>query len=642
MYDRVTNLHEKFQQTLRIESSEDEDDLAEEEEEDNLTDLPDKDSDLDATFAGETVLDDFQPFNHQQQSSSSSSSSLSSSSLSLTVTSNNLCDHLEEEKEKNSENETTEETLDVCHENHRESNRKKSITSHLPLMSLIQRMRNSRRKSIRLLREGWMVHYTDRDPREKRYFWRLTPKSLTMYLNDHSVKYYREIPLSEIIAIIPSNLDDHCFELRTSNFDLFCGQSDDNSRAWETALREALMNGEFQPVVKQAVCINLTNSTSTKDDLSHQYQIFPDEILGSGQYGTVYGGVHRKSGREIAIKVIDKTRFPSKQEEQLKNEVAILQSIKHPGIVNLEKMFETPERIFVVMEKLQGDMLGMILSSEMKRLPERKTKFLIYQILIALKYLHSRNIVHCDLKPENVLLSSDDEYPHVKLCDFGFARIIGEKTFLRTIVGTPAYLAPEVLRNKSYNRSLDMWSLGVIIYVSLSGTFPFSEESEINERNQASAFLYPPDPWDSISFQAKDLIENLLQVKPRKRLTVEKALSHIWFDDSKVKSDLIKLKTYPSQLIFQEERPTLNDRKRCSLPHIFSSPHDRHAKKFTKETEIEPRLAGYPFETKPANSITSALNSTLKNFLMNTATGRHSFSKACYSHHQSRSQKIVS
>lgn len=103
-------------------------------------------------------------------------------------------------------------------------------------------------------------------------------------------------------------------------------------------------------------------------------------------------------------------------------------------------MFETPERIFVVMEKLKGDMLEMILSHERGRLDERIAKFLITQILIALKYLHSQNIVHCDLKPENVLLSSDSKFPQVKLCDFGYARIIGEKSFRRSVVGTPAYL----------------------------------------------------------------------------------------------------------------------------------------------------------------------------------------------------------
>ncbi len=91
----------------------------------------------------------------------------------------------------------------------------------------------------------------------------------------------------------------------------------------------------------------------------------------------------------------------------------------------------------------------------------------------------------------------------VKLCDFGFARIIGEKSFRRSVVGTPAYLAPEVLRSKGYNRSLDMWSVGVIIYVSLSGTFPFNEDEDINDQIQNAAFMYPSTPWKEISAEGK-------------------------------------------------------------------------------------------------------------------------------------------
>jgi len=218
--------------------------------------------------------------------------------------------------------------------------------------------------------------------------------------------------------------------------------------------------------------------------------------------------------------------------------VSILQDLHHPGVVNLERMFETPERIFVVMEKLRGDMLDMILSSEKGRLSERITKFLVTQILVALKHLHSKNIVHCDLKPENVLLSSDSDFPQVKLCDFGFARIIGEKGFRKSVVGTPAYLAPEVLRNKGYNRSLDMWSTGVIIYVSLSGVFPFNENEDIHEQIQNAYFMYPPHSWSNISSQAVDLINNLLQVKMRKRFSVEKSLLHPWLQDYETWSDL--------------------------------------------------------------------------------------------------------
>ncbi|XP_066588037.1 serine/threonine-protein kinase D1 isoform X2 [Prorops nasuta] len=434
-------------------------------------------------------------------------------------------------------------------------------SSNIPLMRIVQSVKHTKRRGSKVLKEGWMVHFTSRDPVRKKHFWRLDTKAITLFQSNTSSKYYKEIPLAEILAIetakTPQSPRMHCFELKTATIDYYVGEDPsygDNytqvsspesgigayvARSWETSIRQALM-----PVTaSHSNQEQLTEPEENVTDISQLYQIFPDEVLGSGQFGIVYGGVHRKTNRAVAIKVIDKLRFPTKQEAQLKNEVAILQNLSHSGVVNLERMFETPERIFVVMEKLKGDMLEMILNSERGRLTERVTKFLITQILIALKHLHSKNIVHCDLKPENVLLSSDSEFTQVKLCDFGFARIIGEKSFRRSVVGTPAYLAPEVLRNKGYNRSLDMWSVGVIIYVSLSGTFPFNEEEDINEQIQNAAFMYPPSPWKEISSDATDLINNLLQVKQRKRYTVDKSLQHIWLQDYQTWCDLRELET---------------------------------------------------------------------------------------------------
>jgi protein kinase D len=261
-------------------------------------------------------------------------------------------------------------------------------------------------------------------------------------------------------------------------------------------------------------------------------------MLGSGQFGIVYGGIHRKTGKHVAVKLIDKLKFPSNKEAALRTEVEILQKVKHPGVVEFQQMLETPDRIFVVMEKLKGDMLEMILSSERGRLSERITQFLVAQILVALRYLHNINIVHCDLKPENILLTSDKDFTQVKLCDFGFARIIGERSFRRSVVGTPAYLAPEVLRNKGFNRSLDMWSVGVIVYVSLSGTFPFNDDEEITDQIQNAEFMYPNNPWKEISSDAIEFINSLLQVKMSKRLTVSKSLSHIWLQGYQLWSDL--------------------------------------------------------------------------------------------------------
>ncbi|XP_014610981.1 PREDICTED: serine/threonine-protein kinase D3 isoform X3 [Polistes canadensis] len=434
-------------------------------------------------------------------------------------------------------------------------------SNNIPLMRIVQSVKHTKRRGSKVLKEGWMVHFTNRDSVRKKHYWRLDTKAITLFQSDSSSKYYKEIPLAEILSIETAKIHRsrimHCFELKTSTVDYFVGEDptygENNgqvpapesgigvhvARSWETNIRQALM-----PVTTASTIADQEESTEPEEnitDMSQLYQIFPDEVLGSGQFGIVYGGVHRKSGRAVAIKVIDKLRFPTKQEAQLKNEVAILQNLSHSGVVNLERMFETPERIFVVMEKLKGDMLEMILNSEKGRLSERITKFLITQILVALKHLHSKNIVHCDLKPENVLLSSDNEFTQVKLCDFGFARIIGEKSFRRSVVGTPAYLAPEVLRNKGYNRSLDMWSVGVIIYVSLSGTFPFNEEEDINEQIQNAAFMYPPTPWKEISSDAIDLINNLLQVKQRKRYTVDKSLQHVWLQDYQTWCDLREL-----------------------------------------------------------------------------------------------------
>ncbi|XP_046421888.1 serine/threonine-protein kinase D3 isoform X1 [Neodiprion virginianus] len=436
-----------------------------------------------------------------------------------------------------------------------------SPSNNIPLMRIVQSVKHTKRRGSKVLKEGWMVHFTSRDPTRKRHYWRLDTKAITLFQSDSGHKYYKEIPLAEILYIdtarTPHSTDSmHCFELRTANVDYYVGEDPLHSgatgqmppqesgvgahlaKSWETSIRQALMpvTSASTPQEQQSM-----EPDERVVDMSQLYQICPDEVLGSGQFGIVYGGTYRKTGRAVAIKVIDKLRFPTKQEAQLKNEVAILQNLSHSGVVNLERMFETPERIFVVMEKLKGDMLEMILNSERGRLSERITKFLITQILVALKHLHSKNIVHCDLKPENVLLSSNSDFTQVKLCDFGFARIIGEKSFRRSVVGTPAYLAPEVLRNKGYNRSLDMWSVGVIIYVSLSGTFPFNEEEDINEQIKNAAFMYPPKPWKEISSDAIDLINNLLQVKHQKRYTVDKSLQHVWLQDYQTWCDLREL-----------------------------------------------------------------------------------------------------
>ncbi|XP_058490320.1 serine/threonine-protein kinase D2 isoform X1 [Solea solea] len=494
---------------------------------------------------------------------------------------------------------------------------------YIPLMRVVQSVRQTTRRSSTAIKEGWMVHYSNKDTLRKRHYWRLDCKCVILFQNNTSNKYYKEIPLSEILEVrpagnftlVPTGTNPHCFELITGTMCYFVGEDPNalpslspsnpetlpetppspsqvapNSgigrevaKAWESAIRQALMPVIFQDAPpaegntthrQASISISVSNSQIQENvDIGTVYQIFADEVLGSGQFGVVYGGKHRKTGRDVAVKVIDKLRFPTKQESQLRNEVAILQSLRHLGIVNLECMFETPEKVFVVMEKLHGDMLEMILSSEKGRLPERLTKFLITQILAALRHLHFKNIVHCDLKPENVLLASADPFPQVKLCDFGFARIIGEKSFRRSVVGTPAYLAPEVLLNQGYNRSLDMWSVGVIMYVSLSGTFPFNEDEDIKDQIHNAAFMYPPNPWKQISSDATDLINNLLQVKMRKRYSVDKSLSHVYLQDYQTWLDLRELETKLGERYITHES---DDSRWQMFAHEHTLPYPAH------------------------------------------------------------------
>ncbi|XP_022620442.1 serine/threonine-protein kinase D1 [Seriola dumerili] len=505
-----------------------------------------------------------------------------------------------------------------------------STSNNIPLMRVVQSVKHTKRKSSNVMKEGWMVHYTSKDTLRKRHYWRLDSKCITLFQNDTGGKYYKEIPLSEILSLepaqtfslLPDGANPHCFEIATASLVYYIGENlqraessvtgssilvsgvgQDVARMWEMAIQHALMPAVSTGISHSShrsghkevsISISVSNCQIQENvDINSVYQIFPDEVLGSGQFGIVYGGKHRKSGRDVAIKIIDKLRFPTKQESQLRNEVAILQSLHHPGVVNLDCMFETPERVFVVMEKLHGDMLEMILSSEKGRLPERITKFLVTQILVALRHLHFKNIVHCDLKPENVLLASADSFPQVKLCDFGFARIIGEKSFRRSVVGTPAYLAPEVLRNKGYNRSLDMWSVGVIIYVSLSGTFPFNEDEDINDQIQNAAFMYPPHPWKKVSQEAIDLINNLLQVKMRKRYSVDKTLSHPWLQDYQMWLDLRNLESRMNERYITHESDDLRWHHHAQLsgldypPHLANGPHPAQGVERYQEREEE-------------------------------------------------------
>uniref|UniRef100_H2ZEW5 protein kinase C n=1 Tax=Ciona savignyi TaxID=51511 RepID=H2ZEW5_CIOSA len=280
-----------------------------------------------------------------------------------------------------------------------------SDAPNIPLMRVVQSIKQTKKRSSTVLKEGWLIHFTNKDSVRRRHYWRLDSKSITLYRSETGANYFKEIELSDILSILmvtrllPGE-PLHFFKILTSGLELLplpcvhklhyaiiCAKSNldwsENVVDWHTQVYQALTpvdrKQDSTSGVKRKVSVMISLTKDPEDskatDISQIYQVFPDEVLGSGQFGTVYGGKHRKRGFDVAIKVVDKLRFQHKEESQLRHEVQILEWLDHPGIVKLFNMFETPEQVFVVMEKLRGDMLEMILSSEKGRLPERITKF---------------------------------------------------------------------------------------------------------------------------------------------------------------------------------------------------------------------------------------------------------------------------
>lgn len=257
------------------------------------------------------------------------------------------------------------------------------------------------------------------------------------------------------------------------------------------------------------------------------------EKLGSGNFAEVKLAINKETGEKFALKIINKKKFAlsssSTRQNSLLDEVDILQKINHPGCISIEEMFETEDTLYLVLEFVSGgELFDRII--EVKNFNEDMTRLYMKQMLDAVNYLHSQGIAHRDLKPENILLKSKDS-DIIKLSDFGLSRMMSKESFLKTMCGTPGYVAPEVLLNSDkggYGAACDIWSLGVIAYILLCGIPPFHEEKEISLYDQITTgdFEFPNRLWSDISEEAKDFVEKLIVVDPEKRLTAEAALSH--------------------------------------------------------------------------------------------------------------------
>jgi calcium/calmodulin-dependent protein kinase I len=265
-----------------------------------------------------------------------------------------------------------------------------------------------------------------------------------------------------------------------------------------------------------------------KDEITKYYEI--GGKLGTGSFAVVKQATRKADGKQFAIKIIKKSKLNAEELAVVHDEVEIMHKVDHPNCVKLFEMFETSKKLYMVLELLTGgELFDRIVAKG--SYSEKEASALIRDISGAIKYLHSIGVVHRDLKPENLLYLSPKPDAPIKITDFGLAKIKGSSdTLMSTACGTPGYVAPEVLKNEPYDRAVDMWSLGVILYILLCGFPPFYHEntSQLYKQIKKGEYDFPDPYWTDISAEAKNLVSLLLTVNPKKRITAEGVLAHPW------------------------------------------------------------------------------------------------------------------
>lgn len=253
------------------------------------------------------------------------------------------------------------------------------------------------------------------------------------------------------------------------------------------------------------------------------------EELGVGRFSSVCAGVSRTTGKQYAIKIIDKSGLSKDEREAMRTEIAVLKLVRHPHIIQLKNVFENRRQIHIVMNFVSGgDLFDRI--RKCKRMSEAVAGPLIRKLLEAVRYLHERGIVHRDLKPENILLRGPQDDTDIVITDFGLSKFATPSEMMQLACGTLAYVAPEVLRMQGYGKEVDLWSVGVVMYFILRGQLPFDADTKdeiVMKTIEGELPLHSPE-CANISAEAKDLLRRLLQTDPAARATAESALCHPW------------------------------------------------------------------------------------------------------------------
>ncbi|CAD8052449.1 unnamed protein product [Paramecium primaurelia] len=261
------------------------------------------------------------------------------------------------------------------------------------------------------------------------------------------------------------------------------------------------------------------------------------KTLGQGTFGKVKLATHILTGEKVAIKILEKQKICDQSDiERVTKEIQILKKVRHPNLVQLYEIIETPKQLFLVMEYVNGgELFDYIVQNQ--RIKDVEAIRFYSQLISGIEYLHKLQIVHRDLKPENLILEGRGK---IKIIDFGLSNFYHQDELLKTACGSPCYAAPEMIAGKKYNGlQIDIWSSGVILFAMLAGYLPFEDPntSQLYKKIISGDFKFPK----YISQEAKDLIKNILNVDPLKRYTILDIRKHSWFSfyNQKIPTGLI-------------------------------------------------------------------------------------------------------
>jgi hypothetical protein len=282
----------------------------------------------------------------------------------------------------------------------------------------------------------------------------------------------------------------------------------------------------FKNLEQCKIWLNILKANMSHRCIDDYYEL--QQVIGQGGYGVVKLGYCKKTGKAVAIKIVEKAKYKHKI-GLVKNELEILKFCKHENIVQYIDNFETPEYIYIITEYLKGGDLINYLDFNNFTLHENRAKHIVKQIALGVEYLHYYGIIHRDLKPLNILVSDLSPYPKVKIIDFGLSKMSGFNEVSNEVLGTVHFSAPEVLQRKGYNCKIDLWSLGVLLYFLILGKLPFDDDYE-NEMGVVNTILRGEYIMPKLlNFDVKSLISCCLEKDADKRISIKDFLDHSWF-----------------------------------------------------------------------------------------------------------------